>query len=85
MAHEEPAWDDDLIFSLDTASVSDSDATWLDITWDNISGTPITVTRASDLTSYTASLNGSTHWRDLTPTSNWSDLDINTDFVLTTS
>jgi hypothetical protein len=74
----------DLYFSLDGASISNSDTTWLDITWDNISGTPITWTRSTEAT-YTASLNSDTHWRDLTPSSDWTDIDSGTDFVLTTS
>jgi len=74
-----------MVFSLDTTSIDDSDTTWLDITWDDTAGTPRTVTRATDLVTYTASLNGSTHWRDTTPNFNWRDLDAGTDFVLTTS
>jgi hypothetical protein len=76
---------DDMILSLDTTSISNSDTTWKDITWDDTAGTPRTVSRSVDLTSYTASLNGSTHWRDTSAPYNWADNDLNTDFVLTTS
>ena len=77
-------YSDDMIFSLDTTSISNSDTTWKDITWDDTAGTPQTVSRSVDLTTYTASLNGSTHWRDTAAPYNWADLDANTDFVLTT-
>lgn len=73
----------DWYFSLDTASISNADTTWKDITWDDISGTPFTINRGVD-TSYTASLNSDTHWRDLTPGAAFDDLDANTDFVLET-
>ncbi len=79
------AYSDDLILSIDTTSVTNSDATWLDFTWDDTAGTPRTVTRSADLTSYTASLNGSTHWRDTAATYNYANLDTTTAFVLTTS
>lgn len=75
----------DLFFSIDGTSVPNTDATFIDITWDNTAGTPITVDRSVDFTSYTASQNGDTGWRDLTPSSDWTDGDLNTDFVLTTS
>lgn len=74
----------DWYFSIDTTSVPNTDATWLDITWDDINGTPFTIDRSVD-TTYTASLNSDTHWRDLTPGASFDDLDANTDFVLTTS
>lgn len=76
---------DDLILSLDGTSISNSDTTWKDFTWDDTAGTPRTVSRTVDLTSYTPSLNGSTHWRDTSAPYNWADNDLNTDFVLTTS
>jgi len=76
---------DDFVLSIDGTSVSNSDTTWLDLTWDDIAGTPRTMDRDVDTTTYTASLNGSTHWRDLASPWNWSDLDAGTDFVLTTS
>lgn len=85
VVHKEPAFEDDFILSLDGTSITNSDATWLDITWDDISGTPRVIDRSADANIYTASLNGSTHWRDSTANFNWSDTDLNTDFVLTTS
>lgn len=74
----------DVYFSLDTASVPNTDTTFKDITWDDTAGTPRTMTRSADLSTYTASLNSDTHWRDLTPSFSWTDIDANTDFVLTT-
>ena len=85
LCHKEPAFEDDWILSLDGTSITNSDATWLDVTWDDIAGTPRTVDRSVDATAYTASLNGSTHWRDTTANFDWSDTDLNTDVVLTTS
>ena len=76
-------YSDDLILSLDGTSISNSDTTWKDFTWDDTAGTPRTVSRSVDLTTYTASLNGSTHWRDLAAPFNWADTDANTDFILT--
>lgn len=77
-----PSTGADLYFSLDGASITNSDTTFKEFTWDNISGTPVSTTRAE--MSYTASLNSDTHWRDLTPNSDWTDVDSGTDFVLTT-
>ncbi len=73
----------DWYFSIDTASVANTDTTWSTITWDDTAGTPQTIDRSVD-TSYTASLNGDTHWRDLAPSFSWTDTDANTDFVLET-
>ena len=55
----------DVFFTLDGTSLTDSDVTWLDITWDNTAGSPITAPR----TDYAAAveLNSDTYWRDLTP------------------
>ena len=74
-----------LILSLDGTSISNSDTTWKDFTWDDTAGTPRTLTRSTDLITYSASVNGSTHWRDTAPPFNFNDLDAGTDFVLTTS
>ena len=74
----------DLYFALNGTSLSNSDTTWLDFTWDDTAGTPRTVDRSVDMT-YTASQNGSTHWRDLTPSFSWANGDNATDFVITTS
>jgi len=76
--------DDTFYFSIDTTSVSNSDTTWKDITWDDVGGTPRLMDRSVDTTTYDASVNGSTHWRDEAAPWNWSDTDANTDFVLTT-
>jgi len=84
MVHEQPEYEDEWIFSLDTASIGDTDTIWLDITWDDIATVPRTVDRSAD-TAYTASKNGSSHWRETTPAYDWSNTDLNTDFVLTTS
>ena len=62
-------YSDDFVLSIDTTSVPNTDTTWLDLTWDDTAGTPRTMDRNVDTTSYTASLNGSTHWRD--PSSPW--------------
>jgi len=75
---------DDMAFSIDVASLGDTDTIWKDMTWDDTGGTPRTLTRGTEFNVYTASLNGSTHWRDLTTTYNFYDVDANTDFVLTT-
>ena len=74
--------DDTWFFALDGTSISNSDTTWQSIDWDNVVGTPVTTNRTD--TTYTASRNGSTHWRDLTPNGDWTDQDANTDVVLTT-
>jgi hypothetical protein len=76
--------DDTWYFALDGTSISNSDTTWQDLDWDNTAGTPVTTDRSAD-TTYTASLNGSTHWRDTTPNGSWLDQDINTDVVITTA
>ena len=75
---------DDFVFSIDGTGTPDSDVTWLDLTWDDIAGTPRTMDRSVDTTSVTTS-NGSKHWRDTSSPFNWADLDAGTDFVLTTS
>ena len=74
----------DVFFTLDGTSITDSDATWLDITWDNTAGTPITTDRSVDYQA-AVELNSDTYWRDLTPSASYTDADANTDFVLTTS
>ena len=76
---------DDFHLSLDGINIGNNDNTWLDMTWDDTAGTPRTLTRLTDATSYTASLNGSTHWRDQASPYSWADQDLNTDFIITTS
>lgn len=76
--------DDTFYFSIDGTSVPNTDTTWQDIDWDDTAGTPQTIDRSVN-TTYTASLNGSSHWRWQNASFNWGDTDSNTDFVLTTS
>jgi len=74
----------DLFFSIDGASVTDSDATWLDITWDDTAGTPRTMDRSAEFAA-AANVNSDTVWRDLTPAYDYTNLLDPADFVLTTS
>lgn len=76
---------DTFVFSLD-GNITNSDVIWAEIDWDDINGTPQNIDRSVDITTYTTAFNGSSHWEWASVgTPDWTDIDANTDFVLTTS